>query len=340
MYDEDDYGSLDELTGKKKSKKRSNILDDLRDIEDSDFDIPDAQSHQNSSVLPDYMLGEPKKKKKKKKDEDDYDPDEWFDELLSYQGGVEVSKKNSKGHLFGDDIFGKKKKKKKKGKNGNLVDFKQEFEPEMALYKNLLVAQNKFTDSLQREYDAIKSVKSSSRGVSKQMSDLIENITAARSLSMQLVDKHVNAKKLIADLTLKQKKEFGITDGDGNDMSNFASNYLREMINNRQQIVDPTGQADIADYSEEELNLEIDEMLEDDERPEEIDKYLEYENRDVTIYVVITDDDVENYEFEARDSDDNVIYDYPMPGHTKLSINRSTNIATDAYGQKFQIEWR
>ena len=68
---------------------------------------------------------------------------------------------------------------------------------------------NRFTDSLQKEYDAIKSVKSSARGVSKQMSDLIENITEARSLSMQLVDKHVNVKKQIAELNIKQKEKFG-----------------------------------------------------------------------------------------------------------------------------------
>ena len=39
----------------------------------------------------------------------------------------------------------------------------------------------------------------------------------------------------------------------------------------------------------------------------------------------------------AKDEEGEIIDDYPLPIHTQLSINRSTNIATDTYGKKYQI---
>ena len=59
----------------------------------------------------------------------------------------------------------------------------------------------------------------------------------------------------------------------------------------------------------------------------------------VTIYVVIRDQDIENYEFRVEDSEGNEIDDYPMPNHTKISVNRSTNVATDTFGIKYPIIW-
>jgi hypothetical protein len=78
------------------------------------------------------------------------------------------------------------------------------------------------------------------------------------------------------------------------------------------------------------------------ERPEEVDKYLEYENKNITVYVCIRNDETDinnNYEFIAKDEDGNIIDDYPLPNHTSISINRSTNIATDTYGKKYYIIW-
>ena len=160
MINEDDINLEKDFNYKK--SKHSRIIDQLKDIENYEFDemAPTPQSS-SDSFLPSSML---KPQKKKKKDEDDdYDPDQWFAELMGTRNGISKTRKKIKSDLFDDyGLSDKKKKKKKKNKDGsNLIDFKQEFEPEMALYKNLLVAQNKFTDSLQREYAAIKSVKSS-----------------------------------------------------------------------------------------------------------------------------------------------------------------------------------
>lgn len=344
MINEDDINLEKDFNYKK--SKHSRIIDQLKDIENYEFDemAPTPQSS-SDSFLPSSML---KPQKKKKKDEDDdYDPDQWFAELMGTRNGISKTRKKIKSDLFDDyGLSDKKKKKKKKNKDGsNLIDFKQEFEPEMALYKNLLVAQNKFTDSLQREYDAIKSVKSSSRGVSKQMSELIENITDARSLSMQLVDKHVSVKKQIAELTMKQKEKFAKELSDGDSMSDFASSYLKQMLNDRQALLDPTGNASVSDYSDDDMLDEINLSFgnnEDDENfnsEDNTDLYLKYENRNVTIYVVIHGDDIENYEFVAEAEDGEVITDYPFPSHTKISINRSTGIATDYFGQKYPIRW-
>lgn len=341
----DEYDINDVIPGKKKSK-RDEMLSRLRDMEDESYTT--ASGYSVSNFLPSSMLKEqePKKsgKKSHKSGEFEYDADAWFSEMLGFQEGAKVSKKKIRNELFDSaGITGKKrKKKKKKGKDGDLVDFKKEFEPEAALYKNLLMEQTRFTESLQKEYDSIKSVKSSSRGVTKQMTDLIDNITSARALAMQLVDKQVAIKKQAAELTMKQHKEMGSNLGEGENMADFASSYLKQMLNDRQVLFNGgTGESVVSDYSEDELFEELSLSLnsEDTERPEEVEKYLKYENSNVKVYVVITDDDVENYEFIAKDQDGNVIPDYPMPNHTSISVNRSTSIATDTFGKKYTIIW-
>ena len=278
-------------------------------------------------------------------DNDDYDPDKWFGDLIGARNGISKTRKKIKSDLF--DEYGiankKKKKKKKKNKEGELVDYKQEFEPEMALYKNLLVDQNRFTESLQREYDAIKSVKSSARGVNKQLSDLIENINGARQLSMQLVEKNVNTKKMIAELGMKQKKEMGgVLDGDN--LAEFGSSYLKNLLQERNAILSNETQNNITEYSEDDMYGELANLtiLDDDgnETDSDADKYLQYENVQAQVYVEIDEDkDIQEYEFVVKDNESNVIDDYPLPIHSNITINRSTNIATDAYGNKYPIIW-
>lgn len=334
MNYEEDY-DIDDL--KPKKSKKSKLLDELRDMEDSDF----GYEPKASSFLPSSYLKPNKDSKEKYESDDERAADDWFADLMDSQGEMTKTRKKIRSDIFNNDgIIGKKKKGKKKGKKkkGELTDFKREFEPEMSLYKNLLVQQNKFTDSLQREYDSIKSVKSSSRGVTKQMADLIENITQARALSMQLVDKHVNAKKLIAELSLKEKKEFGQLGIEGENMADFASSYLKQMLNERQTLLDGTSEAIVSDYNDDEMLDEINSMFgEEDERPEEIDKYLKYEHMKPKIYIVIRNNDIENYEFIAKDEDGNIIDDYPLPNHTTISVNWSTMIATDVYGKKYTV---
>ena len=340
----DDYNMEDVIPGKSKSKKRD-LINQLKEMEEDSYTSP--KGYKSESFLPSSMLKDNPKKEKKHHKNSDHDADKWFDEMMSFRTTKMDKSSKYKNDLFESaGIYGKKKKKKKNKDKDDLTDYKKEFEPEIALYRNLLRDQNTFTESLQREYDSIKSVKSSSRGVTKQMTDLIDNITSARTLAMQLVEKNVNAKKLIAELTLKQKKEMGGLGGDSENMADFASSYLKQMLNDRQVLFNGgSGDNTVSEYTEDELFEELSLSLNSDsnmDRPEEVDKYLKYENRNVTVYVSIASDeqDIEsNYEFVAKDEDGDIIEDYPMPNHTKLSINRSTNIATDAYGKKYYILW-
>lgn len=346
MYSEDDYDVDDLMPGKSKSK-RKDLLNQLRDMEEETYTTP--KGYDASSFLPSSMLKESKKDKKENKHHknDDYDADAWFNEMMTFKSTKIDKSSRYKNDLFESaGIIGKKKKKKKNKDKEELTDFRKEFEPEMALYKNLLIDQNRFTESLQKEYDSIKSVKSSSRGVTKQMTDLIDNITSARALAMQLIEKNVSAKKLIAELTLKQKKEMGAANGNAENMADFASSYLKQMFNDRQTLVNGgMGDGTVSEYTEDELFEELSMSLQSDSdmnRPDEVDRYLKYENRNVSIYVEIAEGETDiesNYEFVAKDEDGEIIEDYPLPNHTKLSINRSTNIATDAYGKKYTIVW-
>lgn len=335
------YEEIDDLLPSKenrKKSKRAGLLEEIRTIEDTDI------TSSSSSFLPSSLLKE--KKPKKKEEEKTEEPSE--ENIDNWLHTIElISSKPSKKHLkkSTDNLFeavGLKKKKKKKDKKnaGGLVNYRKEFEPEMSLYHNLLVEQNKFTNSLQKNYDSIISLKSSNRGVTKQMTDLIENINQARSLSMQLVEKHANTKKLIAELNIKQQKEFGTALGDAENMTDFASNYMKQMITERQNLLNGTSyDADIGDYNEDEMADLISGNLGETNRDDEVDRYLKYENDNVEVYVVITDNDPENYEFIAKNDMGEVLDDYPLPSKTSLTINNSTNVATDSYGQKYKIIW-
>lgn len=349
-YDNDEYDiTAVSPKGHKKDKKKQkhiDLLDSIRSMEDDDYINPSGYSA--SSFLPSSMLKPQKKEDKEEKKSEkknwstDHDPDSWFDDMMTMQS-IKPDKSKVRSSIFEDGTISGKRRKKKQKKNAKgveLVDYKKELEPEMALYRNLLMDQNRFTESLQQEYDKITSSKSTARGVSKQITDLIKNITEARALSMQLVEKNVNAKKAIADLTIKQKKELGTELESGGDMSDVGSSFMKQILSGRNQMFMEGEAADVSDFSEDDMISSLDDIeIDNDDRYEETEKYLKYENKNVTVNVVITDDDVENYCFVAMDEDGEIIDDYPLPEKTGLSINRSTNIATDTYGEKYVIIW-
>ena len=341
-YDNEyDFGEDDELNPTYKKSKHQEILDQIKEVEDTDeYELTSSGTFLPSSLVNNSNEEKSKKKKKEKTDVDDYIEldDDWFTALANMK--VKKSSFSGSKKTFGDIMFGKKKKKKKKKDKNELIDYAKEFEPELNLYRNLLADQNKFTDTLQKEYDSIKSSKSSARGINKTMSDLVENITGARSLAMQLVEKNVNAKKLIAELTIKQKKELGAANNEGANMSDFAGSLLNKMINERSQIIGTGDAAEIQDYTEDELYSSLSESLVGEERSDEVNRRLMYENRNITVYVSINDSDTEDYYYYAVDENGIEVPDYPLPLRTNLSINRSTGIATDSYGKKYPITWR
>lgn len=330
-YEETEYDGL--VPGSKRHRDISSQLDEL---EVSDF----ALSMQGDTTFLPSTMGK-KKQKKEKKEEDFSVCDEWFESLIEESApNFRKGKKERAFDLFSDTDYGKKKKKKKP-KADELTDFNKEFEPEIHLYRSLLRQQTAFTDSLQREYDSMTSKKSSARGVNKVANELIENITSARALAMQLVDKNVSVKKTIADLTMKERKEKGSALlGDG-DLGGFAASYLKKMISERQSVIG-TGEGgyEIGEYNDDDIDDVLNDRLSDTDRAEEVNAYLRYENRNITIYARVNENDLTDYDFEAQDDETGeIIYDYPMPMKTRLSVNRSTSSATDEYGQKYPIIW-
>lgn len=311
---------------------RLDLLSQIDEINDAD--------EASNNFLSSSFLTNIDSQQKKKEAEEEKEADNWFRSMYdSYEDFSLDRHVEIQGDLFNHKK--KKKKKKKKDKENDLIDYTKELDPEAALLTNLLVDQNRFTESLQKEYDYIKSRKSSARGVTKQMTDLVENITDARSLSMQLVKEKINLKKTAAELNLKQKKELGGVDT--GDINEFAANFLKQTLTNRNQLSATDRNApEVSEYNDDgdDLFNDLESSMDDEKRPDEVEKYLKYENSNVKVYVVITNDDVENYEFIAMDQDNQIIDDYPMPIHTDISVNRSTNIATDEYGKKYTIIWK
>ena len=353
MYENDN--TFDTLVPGAKKDRRREILDQLQQMDMDDgftpsgndnFEIPPPKPSDysaNSGCLPSNFLKKKSKKKKHTIDVPEQTDDEWLSALMD-ANDVKIKRGKNRNDIFEDALEGKKKKKKKNKEKNEPTDYKKEFETETALLKNLMIEQARFVDSLQKEYDFLKSSKSSSRGINKNMTDLIANITSGRTLTTHLVEKQIALKKSIAELSMKERKElFSSGIADGENLGDFASMYLKQLINERQQFL-TGGSTDVGDYNITEMadilndNLNADGGYED--RPEEVEKYLEYEDRDVTVWAFVNQNDAEDYEFVALDADGEEIEDYPLPYKNKLSLNRSTNIATDTFGQKYPIRWR
>lgn len=326
MHEED----FDNLINAKK-KRRKSLLSQVAEMND-------YSDEPASNFLPSSLINDPEPVVEQVAPvESETDDDNWLKELVN-KGKIGKPRRR---FTEEDDLFyKKKKKKKKKDKKEGPTDYVKEFETETALYHNLLKEQSNFVDSLQRQYDHLTSSKSTARGINKMTTDLIENINSARTLSMHLIEKSVNLKKTIKDMTFKERKEMGFMDEGASNLGDYASTYLKQLISERANVMALDQNTSISDYSDDDMYASLTDSLSDIERPEEVEKYLEYENRNVKIYVEITDNDVENYEFLAIDSDGNEIPDYPKPLHTSLSINRSTNIAVDTFGKKYNIIWR
>lgn len=312
-------------------KKSQNIMDELDDMD-------------SGSVLLSSMYNTIESSKPEKVEDDTNNIDDDWDDVLDSLKAPKIKKKKVHNVVFGDE-----KKKKKKKKSGEPISHRKEFETEMTLLRNLQIEQSKFVDSLQKTYDALQSTRSTSRGVGKYTTDLIDSISTARSLSMQLVDKIISTKKTIADLDFKERKEFGSKgSSEQENMSNYAATYLKTMVNyGRNNIVNGDGMQDIdginSDVSEDELFSSISDSLGETDRSEEIQKYLEYEGSGIQIYVRLYPNyepinSPYDYEYIAYDNQGNIVSDYPLPEKTKLSINRSNNTVSDAYGNKYCLD--
>ena len=320
-------------------KKQMAILNELDSIDEKGYDTPLM-----SSLFDKQKENKKKEKASKEKKAEAEDDDE--EDFMSFIKATTPKTKKGKKFKFNVD-YGDDKKKKKKNKDKGIVNHKKDFEPEMMMLRNLQLDQDKFVDSLQKKYDQMENTKSTARGVGKYTTDLINTITSARATSLQIVDKIISTKKTIADLDFKERKEFGSNNNSEQaNLTNYASTYLKQMMNvGRNNIVDQPQSYSVDEIDSddtEDLFDSIDESLGDTDRSEEVDKYLKYENDNIEVKVIwydnASDDDIaKKYDFVAEDPDGNIISDYPLPEKTRMSINRSTGMATDMYGTKYKL---
>ena len=273
-------------------------------------------------------------------DEDEID-DDWLSVLSQWKTPKVKTHKNYRNSDVFDFLHGesgKKKKKKKKEKEGP-KDYYDDFAPEIGLMRNMLEDATKFTDSLQKRYYALESTKSSARGVGKFTTDLISSINQSRSVSSQLLNNITSLKKSIADLNMKERKEAAAANGgDGEDLSNFSASFLRKLIQQDRSDAAMYGDAVPISGDEDDIFDNISELLADNGRSDEVDKYLKYENRNVEL-VAYVDPDTDAYEIKAIAEDGEELYDYPIPEVERMDINHSTEIATDEYHTRYRIIW-
>ena len=273
-------------------------------------------------------------------DEDEID-DDWLGVLSQWKTPKVKTHKNYRNSDVFDFLHGesgKKKKKKKKEKEGP-KDYYDDFAPEIGLMRNMLEDATKFTDSLQKRYYALESTKSSARGVGKFTTDLISSINQSRSVSSQLLNNITSLKKSMADLNMKERKEAAAANGgDGEDLSNFSASFLRKLIQQDRSDAAMYGDAVPISGDEDDIFDNISELLADNGRSDEVDKYLKYENRNVEL-VAYVDPDTDAYEIKAIAEDGEELYDYPIPEVERMDINHSTEIATDEYHTRYRIIW-
>ena len=313
------FDCTEELKSKKRRKK---VLEDLDSINFDDMPISSKR---------------PKKEKKEEPENTELTEDEnnWLSTISGFRAEPIKKKKKKPSDIF--DIGNTKKKRKKKKKDG-VTDYNKEFEHEARLYDNLMKDQAKFTDSLQSRYNALEATKSSARGVGKFTTDLIDSINNARSLTLQIAKEKTNLKKSIADLTIKERKEFGNGGQDSKDIGLLGSSMLQKLISESAG-ERSGGDSGIVDADMDDMFDDISDEVGRTDEDDEIDTYLRYESSDVKIYVCINENDEDDKYFIAKDKYNNTINDYVLPDMTELKINRNTNIATDTYSRKYPIIW-
>lgn len=306
-------------------------------------------------VLPSAMIEDAKKTKKEKKAESkkevEKEPESIKVELSSedeewlkvFDTICDDSKPKSKTKFKGWEKG--KKKKNKKNKNA-AKDFSKEFESELLLVKSLSRDQAEFVSSLQKTYNHMTSAKATSRGISKNQTDLINAISTARTTQLNMVKEIINIKKTSNDLDLKYKKEFGKNDAGGSDNAEYSSTFLSQLLGaGRKNIVTADtsaltmGTEDTYQQDIEIVNLDNSDNLLNgmismsDDSPQDV--YMKYSSHNIEQVVYPTEDG--SYVLEAVDQDGNIIPNYPKRPGIKFTIESSMGVAIDQYGEKYRL---
>lgn len=290
-----------------------------------------------------FRPSETKKDKKASEisEADDDQEDDWAVVLQQFKTPKVKTTKSYKN----SDVFellhgeGKKKKKKKKEKEGP-KDYYDDFAPDINLLQNMAKESISFAEDLQKRYYTLSASKSSARGVGKFTTDLISSINQARDVSVKLVNTIASLKKNVIDLNMKERKENAAIKGeDGEDMAAYSASFLKKLIQQDRSDAAMYGDSTPTYADEDDLFANISDALGETNRPDEVDTYLKYENRDIQ-KVAFVNRDTNDYVIKAIAGDTGEeIPDYPLPEIAHLEINPSTEIATDEYHSKYPIIW-
>jgi len=312
-----------------RKKRADGLINDINNIKDTPL---------LSSIVNVNHAEEEKEKFEVNSEDDTYNASEWMDTLLTLKTEKRKFKKIE--GLFGDD-GNKKKKKKKKNKDGP-VDHSDDFEREVMLLEDILTEQTKLSKSLQERYDFLNSQRSSARGVGKFTTDLISTLNNSRSLCKDIVKEIASIKKTTVDLNMKEREKYDKVHGiDSEDLNNFSSMYLKKIMGDSgyEDKSRDFGIEDVDDPDDifDELNDSMKTNENYIERSDDVDKYLQYENENVSIKV-LWDKSTDTKTFIAETDDGNILDDYPLPNTAdSLSINPSTMVATDKNGYKYKV---
>ena len=237
----------------------------------------------------------------------------------------------------------------KKSKN----EYKKEFSEELTLLYNLLDETSTFGKQLEKDLQAIRGTKV--RGVTKYSNDLAELVLTSKQNKLSILKEIAGIKKTIADLKLKADAKNNKNDDVENSNEQLASFYLKNILNHgRSEFInnmtnDSSNAIDFRPYGdnsyqddEDMLFNELESRLEYSSNPNRSDegnKYIEYENRGVHIYIKKCIDTGE-WEFVAIDKNKQQIYDYPLPAKRDVGRVRFSDdgtYATDAQGRMYKV---
>lgn len=309
----------------KKNKKNKMMISDIFDVGDIDEDSQEDQERELLDV--DEVI-------RRREEEDD---------------NANIIKEQKKGY-----------KKLKKDDN----DFKKEFAEELTLLYDLLDETSKFGKSIEKELNALRGSKV--RGVSKYSNELTELVLSSKQNKLNILKEISGLKKTIADLKIKSEAKSKDKDNDSNSPERLASAYFKNILSHgRGAFINSYSNGDYEDPQDDErmdLISTIENARQQQSTEEDVDvyaklladrldnapnpyrsaegtKYIEYENRNVKLYVKKCIDTGE-WEFVAIDKNKCQIDDYPLPSKRdagRMKFSDDGTYATDSKGRIYNV---
>lgn len=353
-----------------RTESENDLLEDIKNLQLPPRPIKYKEDNSEPVIL---MNSTPKIKKKKEKknkkgtlstissdmDLDVYEEeplteeelDEREQSLLDIEEIMERKKKSED-----DDIVKTQKKGYKKLKEHKNA-YKKEFAEEITLLYNLLDETTKFSKSIEKELNGMRSTKV--RGASKYSTELTEIVLSSKQTKLNILKEIASIKKNIADLAQKAEKNTKNDEDSINKNERLAAAYFKNILSHGrsnfiQSIERPTDDDEyfipdtsddnngFVDREELEYSRKLEERLDGIVNPfrsEAGSKYIEYEQRGVTVEVHKCVDTGE-WDFVAIDKEGEIVEDYPVP--TKKSAGRvrfsdDGTYCTDSLGRMYKV---